>query len=771
MQDRASRPRLVAALDSAPNWLRPLLAICVVMVAAMFAMLRPALAVDEAEAASGPPFNVAVFVSSRGDACYESGNVAAIKRLTSEVERGINKRGGILGRPVNVVLYDDERDEQKSIQNVHAALADPRTLAMVGLSGSTRPTKVFEAMGEDIAKSGVPFLSDISNNKIFEKAKNVYTTRASQEDDRIPIMVGFPKKVGYQRPAFAGIKDNVGATGLADGLQVALAPSGGLAGNYPLTVADDKVVLDDVTAMAADLKAKNVDMLYLGVGGTNAAFVISQLVSAGVTPALFVSGNLELIPSEVANSYPNAIYALGWETPPEEFNNRIRTYIAQQNGADWVFEGAKIPTAPGWAKGECTERPVVEFPDPFNPENRRAISVGSQYADMVSLVTQAARSGQKTTDIRRLRERILEALGSTYASGRGFFRGTFSNWAFVSSSRSAARSPFVIILPQGLGRAQLAPVQFVRSRDGTLRQIETLYTDIDLIQAHRVDENDKTFYAEFYLSMRNNDAASIDRVEFSNAYLETGSDGGRQVTIETLHPGGASPAFPPTMKIYKVSGRFLFDPKLRNYPFDTQIFSIDIQPKESEKPFIVQPPPAELRDKLARSEGWEPKAQFVGYEEDFVPVVDAYTLQPSAVPFYKTSFAWEMRRQTTDYVLRVAVPLGFILFVAYLSIFIPRSNFEAIVTIQVTALLSAVALYLALPKLDSDVATLSDRAFVFAYMILSVMIAISILRVSPLVGERKGPQRLLEIGHIAVVPVFVVVAALYGYQLSQATPY
>ena len=47
------------------------------------------------------------------------------------------------------------------------------------------------------------------------------------------------------------------------------------------------------------------------------------------------------------------------------------------------------------------------------------------------------------------------------------------------------------------------------------------------------------------------------------------------------------------------------------------------------------------------------------------------------------------------------VPLGFILFVAYLSIFIPRTHFEAIVTIQVTALLSAVALYLSLPKLDS----------------------------------------------------------------------
>ena len=89
-----------------------------------------------------------------------------------------------------------------------------------------------------------------------------------------------------------------------------------------------------------------------------------------------------------------------------------------------------------------------------------------------------------------------------------------------------------------------------------------------------------------------------------------------------------------------------------------------------------------------------------------------------------------MKRETTDYFLRVVVPLAFILIVAYLSIFIPQSHLEAIVTIQITALLSAVALYLSLPKLESDSATISDRIFVFDYMVVSFMIVISILRIN-----------------------------------------
>ena len=442
--------------------------------------------------------------------------------------------------------------------------------------------------------------------------------------------------------------------------------------------------------------------------------------------------------------------------------------IASDAAQSWMFEGAKIAAAPGWANGECKPRDAEETPDPFNSANLRAIALGSQYADMVALVASAANAGDAGGDIGRRRATILQSMRSKFQSGHGTFKGTFDDWSFVPATRTAARDPFVIILPQGLGRTQLAQFQFVRTKDGGLRQIETLYADIDLIKAHRVDENSKSFYAEFYLSMRDNPAASIDGLEFSNAYLDAQSGGGRQISIETIHPGGKSPEYPESMKIYKVSGRFLFDPDLGNYPFDTQRFAIDLQPKTGGKPFIVQPPPLQLRDKLVIADGWDQKSQYVGYDKDFVPVVDAFTHEPSVVPFYKATFAWLMQRQATDYFLRVAVPLGFILFVAYLSIFIPRHHFEAIVTIQVTALLSAVALYLSLPKLASGAATLSDRTFVFAYLILSIMIGISILRINPLAGERPAAERVLRIIHIATVPALIALAALYVHGLSTA---
>ena len=154
--------------------------------------------------------------------------------------------------------------------------------------------------------------------------------------------------------------------------------------------------------------------------------------------------------------------------------------------------------------------------------------------------------------------------------------------------------------------------------------------------------------------------------------------------------------------------------------------------------------------------------------EDFVRVIDPQTHEQSIVPFYKASFVWIMQRQTTDYFLRVVVPLIFILIVAYVSIFIPTVHFEAIVTIQVTALLSAVALYLSLPKLDADTATMSDRIFLFDYMMVSAMIAISVARVNRHVHVRKWLFKALGALHIFGVPLCVAAVAWLIWSMAVA---
>lgn len=720
----------------------------------------------EAEAAAKPPVSIAIFLSSRTDVCFDPGSIPAIRRLAALEQERINRQGGIAGRKLQLRFLDDRRDAQFSISNMRSALSDPQMLAMIGLSNSTRAKETFDALGRAIGDSGIPFLSNISVNSIFAAHRNVYTTRASQDDERMPVLAQFVKRMNFSRPAFVGLRDALVSTTLGDGLNTALG-NPGLVADHRLSLENNELDPAEVEGMVSDLKDRSPDLLFLSIGGSRTGPVLKQLMAAGLSPPLFITGRIESIPAEVVGAYPSNIYQLAWDGLPDAYSDRLRKLISRSSPQEWIFEGDKIPEAPGWKTGECKPRADDITPNPIDGENLRAIGTGIQYSDMVGLIAAAARSANPAADVAELRRHILTKLATAYAAGRGTYQGSFENWSFRPGSRAAARTPFIVMRAQGLTSTQLAPLQFVRLRDGSLRPIETMYLDVDLVRAVRVDDNDKTFFAEFYLSMRDSKGASIDQIEFSNAFLDPGTNN-RHINVRTLHSGGKSSIYPENVRMYQVSGKFTFEPLHASFPFDVQRFSIDIRPKLSEAPFVIQPPPQPLRDGAVNTDGWDVKEQYVAYDEDFVRMLDARTHEQSVVPFYKASFVWLMKRQTTDYYLRVVVPLGFILIIAYMSIFIPQSHFEAVVTIQVTALLSAVALYLALPKVDSDAATLSDRIFLFNYMAFSLMIGISIMRVSRFVASRKWLRRGLGFAHFTLIPALVALMAVYVHRASLA---
>lgn len=739
------------------------------LLAVTFPGWQTAKAATEAEAAAKPPLKIGVFVSSRNDVCYAPGDILAIRKLVKREQRRINQQGGIGGRRVRVDFYDDQRDDNRAIANMRSVLADENMIALVGLTNSQRAKAVFDAVGDQIKGSGLPFISDISLTNIFADFPTVFTTRASQDDERMPVIAQFLRQYGFAKPAFVGIRDALLSDTLAKGLKDVLA-EGQLVADHRLTLKDDKLDSTEVAHAIEDLKGKSPDLLFLTAGGARNAEIVRDLTAAGVTPAIMLIGRIDALPAEITRNYPNDFYQIAWDRLPDIYNDRLHKRLTLADPKEWIFQGPKIPTAPGWKNGECKPRIDDDEPDIFTTDNLSAIATATRYADMIELVAEAAKSAEINAHVSDFRERIVEDLKTSYATGKGIFQGSFDNWSFRSSTRAAARTPFIVRLPRDGTKPQLAAIQFSRLKSNDFRPISTLYLDVDLIRAFRVDDDEKSFFAEFYMSLHDEGKGiDIDKIEFANAFLNPVTND-RQITIRTLNKGGRSAAYPDDMMVYHVSGKFMFEPNFEKYPFDTQRFSIDLRPKVGDAPFIIQPPPESLRDRAVDAQEWIPKMQYVGYDEDFVPTIDAKTHAQSVAPFYKASFVWVMNRETTDYYLRVVVPLLFILAVAYLSIFIPPDNFEAIVTIQVTALLSAVALYLALPKIDSDTATISDRIFLFTYMAVSLMIVISIMRVNRIIAPRRWLMSTLWVTHLIVFPALIIAMAWYVNQASLAAP-
>ncbi len=320
----------------------------------------------------------------------------------------------------------------------------------------------------------------------------------------------------------------------------------------------------------------------------------------------------------------------------------------------------------------------------------------------------------------------------------------------------------ILTRKSGSTHVQLAQRQYVRVGDAQLRPIQTLYVDVNPTRIFRIDDSEKSFSAEFYLSIASAEKFPIEELEFENAF-QNDEGTGQKVTVVPLNTGPAADVYPSDVAFYKVTGKFMMRPDFERYPFDSQLFSIEMKPKNGAASFIVQPPPERLRDTALEAEGWSVKDHYVAYDEDYVPITNAQTDEKSIVPFYKAEFAWVMQREGTDYYLRVVIPLAFILAVAYLSIFIPREHFEAIVTIQVTALLSAVALYLSIPKIGTDTATVSDKIFLFNYMAVSVMISISIMAQNSRIVALPYAKQVLRQLHIWGVPLLLLFMVVFVY--------
>lgn len=498
---------------------------------------------SEADAASRPPLNLPIFITSRNDDCYDGGEVTAIKRLTTEAANRINGTGGIAGRQLLLNFLDDQRDQQKAVNNMLAALNDPQTFAMIGMSNPNRAKAAFDTVGKDLKASGIPFVSDIGLASIIADYPNVFTTRPSEDEERLPVMVEFIKQMKITKPAFVGLQSSLASTSLGDALKKNLGEQG-LAADYRLRLVNDKLDPAEITAMVADLKAQNVDLIFLSIGGNRTKDLLGALQDAQLTPPLFVSGRIENMVAKGDKPYPNDIYQLAWNGLPDVYNDRLRKLVSDSpTPNNRIFEGRKNADAAGWKDGKCKPRDD-DFPlKVLDDDNMRALAVGTQYADIVSLIAEAGRTADVATELPDLRAIIAHQIEKVYASGRGTFRGRFNNWSFQPSSHAAARTPLVVMLPRGLGRTQLAPIQFVHLRDKGMRRIDTLYADIDLIHAERIDDNDKTFFADFYLSLNDRAGGSIDQIEFSNAYLEPGSND-RQITVRVVHDGGKSDAFP-----------------------------------------------------------------------------------------------------------------------------------------------------------------------------------------------------------------------------------
>jgi hypothetical protein len=715
----------------------------------------PVLAADTA------PLSIAVMLSSDKNRCYDPGVVKAMRALTAREAGRINAGGGLAGRKLDLKFFDDFEVGEATAANLKTALADPQLVAVVGLSSSSRARMALTDAATTLRDAKVPVLSEISLNAMFAEQPTVYSM-SSTVDTELQVIKRFARDRAIAKAAFIGLAADDYAMALGDGL--ARAPDA-----VPL-LADHRIsqqgaALDEkaLAAAIADIAQKTPDMLFLAVQSGPGAQVLKALASAHVDVPVFVLyGRARRILDILAPIDPaKDVFELGRDGVPDVYNERLQQQIWRSDGKGWIFEDTPNKDTKGWADGSCTLTKTAGPPQILDDRNRRAIARGAQYADMIALVGDALATARAESDVPALRARIAERL-EELSTGRSTLQGLWQNWWFMKNHTSGDDS-LIVMRSHGQKSLVLAPVQYHRLGD-TLQPTPVVYLSLDPIRLARIDSNDASFEAEFYLSLRSaNAAVGIDTVEFTNA-ARSSSNADRLVKWHEIHDGAAGSSFPTGVRVYKVSGKFNFAPELGDFPFDSQRLSVSFQPVSTARPFLIQPSPKTRPMGALVVDGFGLEQSYVGSDQDFIPTIDLSTGGQQVVSFYKFNQTWVVKREAVDFYLRVLMPLAFILLVTWFSVFLSRERFESMMGIQVTALLSAIALYLALPNIASNVPTLYDKVFMLTYAAVSAMIGLTVLNdrlLSPSYGVLRRSLTALQ---TVVFPLAVVgsAAALLG---------
>jgi len=115
----------------------------------------------------------------------------------------VNKKGGIQGRPLELVTLDDGGNEAKAKENAAKLIDEHKVLALLGFI--SRPSSVAGAKIASEAK--VPFIGPFSGTPaLYKFDRYVFTVRASY-DDELASMVKQLVTNGYKRVGFAYLND------------------------------------------------------------------------------------------------------------------------------------------------------------------------------------------------------------------------------------------------------------------------------------------------------------------------------------------------------------------------------------------------------------------------------------------------------------------------------------------------------------------------------------------------------------------------------------
>ena len=356
-------------------------------------------------------------------------------------------------------------------------------------------------------------------------------------------------------------------------------------------------------------------------------------------------------------------------------------------------------------------------------------------------------------------QNILETLLS-FNNDSDVFVGKRIQYGFNQSNENILKENFAYTFPNSLQNEKfkipkvLHPTQF-SSVNGKIQKFNTVYNYIDVLRITNIDIKDKTWTAEFYLDLVSQSDDPLDQVIFNN--LSSTND---KFTSKEIWRRKDDDDYN-TVRYYIVAN-FDFLAIADNYPFDWQSVYISMTLKDNSK-HILQPIPLDLVDDEFDINGWNIENAFsaIKYKKNFL--YKDTDLKKTVTVSSENRLGWTLKRKNTATLFKIGIPMFFLTFLVYYSVFLGFDKSGESIGILTTTFLSAIALYFSVEKPEPKKLTIIDIIFIWFYIVNGF--TITAFSLSSLITEKI---HYYTGGFLKfIIPVSLISIAIYLYKRVQ----
>ena len=298
------------------------------------------------------------------------------------LEEDINQSGGVLGRPVEIIVYDDETDATKALTAFDRLIKKDKVVAVVGpsISGSTL------AIVPKVEEAKIPLVSCSAAKKIVDPVKKWVFKTPQSDELAVRKIYQHAKKAGIRKIAIITASDAYGAAGREE--LKALAPGFGIA-----VVADEVFGPKDTDMTAQLTKIKGTDAQAIVCWGTNPgpAVIARNRVQLGIGTPLYMSHGV---------ASPKFIELAG-----------------AANAEGILLPAGRLISEPQVPAGQPQKKILAAYIKEYETKFKQPVSTFGGYAyDAIMLVVQAMKNG-KSADPAAIRDALEKIKGYHATTG------------------------------------------------------------------------------------------------------------------------------------------------------------------------------------------------------------------------------------------------------------------------------------------------------------------------------------------------------------------